>query len=160
MGVTLERKWQGFSRTDIFCQFQNCHFSKNIGADDSECLHNDDLVENDNDVDGDVYWYGEVNDDGEDDDEDQTEGCVSDGSGVVLRRKPTKGCTCMWPLRPGLAFMYNWSSPHNMVVHVFHVDCNDSLLGSGNNKCKHVSISKTTEKEKVLWLFLSFVVLV
>ena len=37
-----------------------------------------------------------------------------------------------------------------MVVHVFHVDHNDSLLGSGNNKCKHVSISKTTEKEKVL----------
>ena len=34
-----------------------------------------------------------------------------------------------------------------MVVHVFHVDGNDSLLGSGNNKCKHVSIAKT-EKEK------------
>ena len=59
MGVTLERKGQGFSRPDIFCQFQNCHFSKNIGADDSECLHNDDdLVENDNDVDGDglLIW--------------------------------------------------------------------------------------------------------
>ena len=50
MGVTLERKGQGFSRTAFFCQFQ-----KNIGADDSECFHNDDIVENDNDVDGDVY---------------------------------------------------------------------------------------------------------
>ena len=53
------------------------------------------IVENDKNVDGDLYQYGEVNDDGEDDDEDQTLGCVSDGSGVVLRRKPTKGCTCM-----------------------------------------------------------------
>ena len=38
-----------------FGRFDNEMFSKNIGADDSECLHNDDLFENDNDVDGDVY---------------------------------------------------------------------------------------------------------
>ena len=50
-----------------FCQFQ-----KNNGADDSECLHNNDIVENDDNVDGDVYQYCEVNDVGEDDDEDQT----------------------------------------------------------------------------------------
>ena len=67
MGVTLERKGQGFSKTDIFCQFR-----KSIGADDTECLHNDDIVENDDNVDGDVHQYDEVNDDGEDDDEDQT----------------------------------------------------------------------------------------
>ena len=38
----------------------NWHFlpvSKNIGADDSECLHHDDFVENDENVDGDFYQY-------------------------------------------------------------------------------------------------------
>ena len=45
------KKGTRFSRTDIFCQFQ-----KNIGADDSDCLHGDDIVDNDDNFDGDVFF--------------------------------------------------------------------------------------------------------
>ena len=61
--LLLKGRDKVFQELTFFASF------KSIGADDSECLHNDNIVEND---DGDVHQYCEDDDDSEDDDEDQT----------------------------------------------------------------------------------------